>query len=364
MIEPSSDRTDVTLFAPKVRLASTADSQFDAMMTWRAELDMAYLDDGDTPDVLAGYADFLTIRIGEHPITELLDSLSQDAEHFAGLFDDDDVNDAVQEQFYSAMPFNRILIITMVFVAEPLRGRDLGAWLVSEVIARMAGATDTLVLLYPFPAVTQTGDASELAAVNALASYWRRVGLVPIDAHPEFVGQSTAYVMLPEARRALTTVEDVQVSVPASRIRTEQPRQIEPRHTLIGGSIESLEEYPWVVWSVTVTDPDRIAGADVSERTIAAAKAAADTYGCVYEYCVDDDEFPDGTKYYSWIIGVRQAEHRRLIGNAPVVVAELVGRLMAVLPRGLDVDQHWTAGPDLYATQQRNNVYQGYPDHQ
>jgi GNAT superfamily N-acetyltransferase len=224
--------TSVALFAPKVRFVSTAESQFDAMMTWRAELELAYLNEGDTPDVLAGYADFLTIRIGEHPIADLLDSLSQDAEHFADLFDDDDVNDAVQEQFYNAMPFNRILIITMVFVADPLRGHDLGAWLVSDVIARMAGAADTLVLLYPYPAVAQTGDASELTAVNTLANYWQRVGLVPIDAHPEFLGQSTAYTALPEARRALWWVEDVEISVPASRICGEQPL-VAPRHTLI-----------------------------------------------------------------------------------------------------------------------------------
>jgi hypothetical protein len=82
----------------------------------------------------------------------------------------------------------------------------------------MAGAADTLVLLYPYPAVEQSGDASELTTVNTLANYWQRVGLVPIDAHPEFLGQSTAYTALPEARRALGSVEDVEISVPASRI--------------------------------------------------------------------------------------------------------------------------------------------------
>lgn len=224
--------TSVALHTPKVGYVSTAESQFDAMMTWRAELELAYLDGGDTPDdLLAGYADFLIIRIGEHPVADLLDSLSQDACHFAGLFDDDDVNDAVQEQFCDAMPFNRILIITMVFVADPLRGHDLGAWLVSEVITRMAGAIDTLVLLYPFPAVAQTGDASELAAVNTLANYWQRVGLVPIDAHPEFLGQSTAYTALPEARRVLGSVEDVEILVPSSLICGEQ-RLDAPRRTL------------------------------------------------------------------------------------------------------------------------------------
>lgn len=229
---PSASVPAAALFAPRVRFVSSGESQFDAMMTWRAELEMAYLDDGDTPDVLVGYAEFLTIRLGEHPIADLLDSISQDAEHFAVLFDDDDVNNAVQEQFSYAMPFNRILLVTMVLVAEPLRGHDLGAWLVSEVIARMGGAVDTLVLLYPYPAVKPTGDASELAAVNCLAGYWRRTGLEHIQAYPEFLGQSTAYRSLPEARQELSGVADVQISVPGNQLSDEPTWWAERRHVL------------------------------------------------------------------------------------------------------------------------------------
>ncbi|WP_157896329.1 hypothetical protein [Mycobacteroides chelonae] len=221
-----------TLFAPRVRFVSTGESQFDAMMTWRAELEMDYLDDGDTPRVLVGYADFLTIEIGEHSIADLLDSISQDAEHFAALFDGDDVNDAVQEQFSDAMPFNRILLVTMVLVAEQLRGQDLGVWLVSEVIGRMAGAIDTLVLLYPYPAVHPTGDPIELAAVNRLAEYWRRTGMEHIEACPEFLGQSTAYTSLPEARRALSGVEELQISVAGNQLSDEPTWWAETRHVL------------------------------------------------------------------------------------------------------------------------------------
>ncbi len=220
-----------TLFAPSVRFFSSGESQFDAMMTWRAELELAYEADGEFADVLAGYADFLTIRVGEHPIADLLDSLSQDADHFSGLFADDDINDALQEQF-DDVPFNRILIVTMVCVAEPLRGHELGAWLVSEVIASMAGAIDTLVLLYPHPADTETEDGSVLAAVNTLANYWLRVGLVPLDGHPEFLGQATAYNALPNARDKLRSVSNVEISVAARHIRPEQP-SVGRRHTLI-----------------------------------------------------------------------------------------------------------------------------------
>lgn len=229
---PTASDTVATLFAPRVRFVSTCESQFDAMMTWRADLEMAYLDDGDTPRVLVGCADFLTIQIGEHSIADLLDSISQDAEHFAVLFDGDNVNEAVQEQFSDAMPFNRILIVTMVLIAEPLRGQDLGAWLVSEVIARMAGAIDTLVLLYPFPAVHPTGDPNELAAVNRLAEYWRRTGMEHIEAYPEFLGQSTAYTSLPEARRALSGIEDLQISVARNQLSDEPTWWAEHRHVL------------------------------------------------------------------------------------------------------------------------------------
>lgn len=221
---------DAILFAPNVRFISTGESQFDAMMTWRAELELARLDDDASMDVLAGYADFLILRIGEHPIADLLDSLSDGGEHLAGLFDDDDVNDALQEQF-DDVPFNRVLIVTMVSVARPVRGHDLGAWLVAEVIARMAGAIDTLVLLYPYPADIETDGAAARGAAEVLAKYWRRVGLVPIVGHPEVLGQSTGYIALPQARGKLSSVKDVAISVSARHIRPEQLP--DTRYTLI-----------------------------------------------------------------------------------------------------------------------------------
>ncbi len=222
--------TTATLFAPKVRYASTFDSQFDAMTTWRAEIEMAYLSEEDTPDVLAGSVEFLIIRVGEHPIGDLLDSLSQDAEHFEVLFDGDDVAAGVQDQFDDA-PFNRILIITEVTVAAPLRGHHLGAWLVSDVIDRMASPTDSLVLLYPHPLGADTDPATTAAAVKSLSTYWQRVGLVPIEDAPEFLGQATAYSHLPRARAALRAVADVEITVPASQIYEEKPDAL--RHAVV-----------------------------------------------------------------------------------------------------------------------------------
>jgi predicted Zn-dependent protease with MMP-like domain len=212
-----SDTNAVALFAPTVRYVSTNDSQFDPCMDWRAELWLGHLEIVDEPDVLGGYADFLTVRLGEHPIADVLDSLSQDAENFAGLFDGSNVAESVQYQFQE--PFNTVLILLTVLVAKPLRGHDLGAWLAAEVIARMASGTDTLVLLYPHPAGEPPEDVSEIHAIDALNRYWRKAGLVPIDEHPGFLGQSTAYTALPDARCELQHVQDVQIPVDTRDLR-------------------------------------------------------------------------------------------------------------------------------------------------
>lgn len=43
------------------------------------------------------------------------------------------------------------------------------------------------------------------------------------------------------------------------------------------------------------------------------------------------------------------------------MVAERVGALIGILPEGVDIDAHWMAGPDAYATRIRNEVDPGYP---
>ena len=214
----------VTLFAPKVQYASTFDSQFDAMTTWRADIECGYVDDGDAPHVVAGYAEFVNINIGQHPIVDLLDSLSEDALAFEKLFEGDDVGPALQEQFEDA-PIHRVMIITAVEIAEPLQGLDLEAWLVAEIIARMTSPIDTLVLLHPH-------GLGPLASSDADPTfYWQRCGLTPVKHQPHFLCATTAYTHLPNARDTLRPVGDVQITVPASLIRVEQPDS--PRHTIM-----------------------------------------------------------------------------------------------------------------------------------
>lgn len=100
------------------------------MMTWRADLELSYLDEfgneGGAPDVVGGYAEFLVINVGQHPIADLLDSLGEDAADFAVLFEDEEVSPPVEEQFTDAT-VNRVLIVALVEVAEPLRGNALAS---------------------------------------------------------------------------------------------------------------------------------------------------------------------------------------------------------------------------------------------
>lgn len=136
------------------------------------------------------------------------------------LFEGADVAPTVQQEFEDS-PFNRVLIVTRVEVAAPLRGYSLGAWLVAELIARMASPIDTLVLLYPYAAGPQTSNVAEMAGAEALWSYWQRCGLAPMEQQPQFLAAATAYTHLSRAREALRPIGDVRIAVPASLIRRE-----------------------------------------------------------------------------------------------------------------------------------------------
>lgn len=230
-----------TLEFPTARFHSTNLSQHDPMMTWTAELELAASDaDGDDHgQVIGGYASFLSIRLHEHPIEDLLDSLSSDALVFAPLFVGDELVDEMTEQFEETN--NNVLIITTVHIAEELRGHTLGAWLVAEIAARMAPTIDTVVILHPYPASGPDTDISDLETVESLQRYWQKAGLQPVHGHPEFLAASTAYTHLQDARLQLHNVSDVQITVPTNRIRNKHPNPLDGRRrTLIGHDAEDL----------------------------------------------------------------------------------------------------------------------------
>lgn len=153
-------------------------------------------------------------------------------------------------------------------------------------------------------------------------------------------------------------------AIPADTELVNEPTDINWDEVNWDEVLANLDIYPWVVWEITVRDPREVLrSADVAEVTRAAATAAAKLYGCVYEYCVDDDYLPDGTKYYQWYIGVKQSEHRQLVGrkgSEPTVVAELFAALLSVLPMEFNNADLWTRRPSLTPTYVRNEIDNGY----
>lgn len=114
-----------------------------------------------------------------------------------------------------------------------------------------------------------------------------------------------------------------------------------------------LAEFPWVVWRVHLIDPGRTTEGDVALRTAMAAQNCAHLNDCVYEGCVDDD-LPDGTKCYAWMLAVPQLRHRHHLDGTPTAVLELAAALQSLIPPDEDEERSWAVGIDMHATVQRN----------
>lgn len=208
----SQGNETVSLSGPLVRYHSMNTSEFDACMDWCAQLWM-HVDEYDNAAVSVGCIDFLTIRLGrEHVGVDILDSYSQAAVEFSPLFDREWLDDEVQEQF-DATPINDVLVVLTADLAPPVRGHQLGAWMISEISDRMLSSHDGLIVLSPVPDETDGRSAAWRRAVERLGRYWRTSGLVPIEAHPEFLGQATAYNALGNARKALAPVANRDITV-------------------------------------------------------------------------------------------------------------------------------------------------------
>src|SRR6266581_4570598 len=83
---------------------------------------------------------------------------------------------------------------------------------------------------------------------------------------------------------------------------------------------------------------------DVGARTELSSMAEiAGQRGCVFVQCCDDDAV-DGVPYYSWLVRVPRAEHRRRNDQGlPVVVTALHDHLRTQLPQQVD---QWRIHPD------------------
>ena len=186
-------------------------------ISWDAAVTLhdADADDEDADRLTVGTVTFLTARLcGDLP--ELLDAISGDAAEFAPLFDGEFVVEELQEQFESACPAG-ILLLDQAHLHPAVRGHDLGAWAVAEIVNTMTFGRDVLVLTHPSPPGGRDLPKSKLKqAQNRLARYWEKVGLVRLDAAPQLMGQSTIFNYLDEARAALAPVAEVRIEVDAN----------------------------------------------------------------------------------------------------------------------------------------------------
>ena len=228
----------VELFAPRVRFRSVGHSDLDACLDWFAELVMT-VDIDDADDVVVGSLDFMVIRLGtEDPIALCLDQFDGDHEMLAGLFDGNQLAEQVEEQFETVTVVTEaVLIPNIAFVTEPLRGHDLGLWLVAETIHRMLPTG--MVLMWPYPVLgtdpdPDTGvdsdpdaDSAQITALDSaigrLADHFGRCGLTPVESAPWALGMSTAFEALPVARCQLGVVRSTAVSLTLEQLRAASP---------------------------------------------------------------------------------------------------------------------------------------------
>ncbi len=185
-------------------------------LSWVAAVTLRDDNDGDAEPLTVGTVTFLTARL-DPDLPDLLDAISGDTAEFMPLFDGEDIVEGLQEQF-EAWP-SGLLILDQAHIHPAVRGHDLGAWAVAEVIHAMTYCGDVIVLAYPSPPGGQHLPKRELRqAQNRLARHWEKTGLVRLDAAPHLMGQSTNFTDLGEARAALAPVADVRIDVDAEAL--------------------------------------------------------------------------------------------------------------------------------------------------
>ena len=231
-------RSTVELLWPRVRFRSVGHSDLDACLDWFAELIMT-VDIDDADDVVVGSLDFTVIRLGtEDPIAMCLDQFDGDHEMLAGLFDGNQLAEQVEAQYETlTVVTEAVLIPNITFVTEPLRGHDLGLWLVAETIHRMLPTG--IVLMWPYPVLT-TGsilgsdpdadpDADPVhiaaldSAIGRLSDHFERCGLTPVESAPWALGMSTTFEALEVARSRLGAVRRTTVSLSLDQLRAASP---------------------------------------------------------------------------------------------------------------------------------------------
>ncbi|GAT07740.1 hypothetical protein H7I77_09690 [Mycolicibacterium novocastrense] len=219
---PATNEGDTLEFvAPRLHYASQdSNRQLSCCLDWRADVQLAVAEAHATaPDISVGYVDFLILQLGQQPAAQVLDEYPG-AARFGQLFDGEWLAPDIDEQgpFAAAGSIDVVLIVVDVCIDSAARGHNIGAWAVSEVIATMLPTSAGMAVMSP--------DVSRSTAetVERVNRYWRLAGLQPIDGHPGFLGQATAFTHLDAARRALADVRDTTFRVPVAELRARVER--------------------------------------------------------------------------------------------------------------------------------------------
>lgn len=188
-------------------------------LDWRAEIHLSPLDArGNAPNVIAGYVDFLVLRLGEQPVADVLHLYGPVAAAFAELFDDAWLADGLDEddEFTGGMPIGTVLLILHAELDAALQHHDrLRPWAVAEVAYAMLPTTTGVVAMHTLPAISPKERHRGLFAADRVDPHWPQVGCTCIPGRPRFAGRATAYRYLEDARAALSVIrqETFRVSV-------------------------------------------------------------------------------------------------------------------------------------------------------
>lgn len=148
-------------------------------LDWRAQIQLSPLDArGNAPDVIAGYVDFLVLRLGEESIADVLDLYGPLAAGFADLFDDAWLADGLDEDddFTGGMPILSVLLILHAELNAVLKHHDqLRPWAVSEVVHTMLPTTAGVVAMHTVPTISPPAASRagrRGSSRSALAAGW------------------------------------------------------------------------------------------------------------------------------------------------------------------------------------------------
>ncbi len=204
--------TTVEFTAPRMHYESldTWSATVTCGLDWRAEIHLSPLDArGPAPDVIAGYVDFLVLRLGEQPVAEVLDLYGPVAADFAELFDGAWLVDRLGEDddFTGGVPIGTVLLVLDAVVDAAFQHHDrLRPWSVAEVAHTMLPTTAGVVAMHTIPAPSPKERHRGLVAADRVDPHWPQVGCVCIPGLPRYAGCATAYRYLEDARAELSVI--------------------------------------------------------------------------------------------------------------------------------------------------------------